>query len=153
MGAFSIHSGARGPAAGAEWRRVPKWGLEYPSPSFGYKGDQREGIGRNEEGRVGSGREERHPYRKEGRGSGWEFLHLLTGLCRPIPGQQSKSITLHGLHFSPPRDAGTPRNLQPMSQASETLRIWVAAAGVGGRMEPGEHCDSKPGSLRAHAMM
>ena len=28
----------------------------------------------------------------EGRGSGWEFLHLLTGLCRPIPGQQSKSI-------------------------------------------------------------
>lgn len=45
----------------------PEEGLEYPSPSFGYKGDQREGIGRNEEGKGGvGGREERHPYRKEG---------------------------------------------------------------------------------------
>lgn len=37
------------------------------------------------------GRQERYPNRKEGRGSGgWEFLHLLNGLCRPIPGQESK---------------------------------------------------------------
>ena len=33
------------------------------------------------------------------------------------------------------RDAGIPRNLQPTSRASETLRIQVAVAGVGGRME------------------
>ena len=87
---FGIHSGTRGPAAGGEWRGFPKWGLEYLSPSFGYKGDQREGVGRNKTGRVGGGfgREERHPHRKEGqRSGGWEFLHLLNDLCRPIAGQ------------------------------------------------------------------
>lgn len=153
MGAFSKHSGARGPAAGAEWRRVPKGGLEYPSPSFGYKGDQREGIGRNEEGRVGVGEGREAPI-QEGRTREWVGVPSLTD--RPLQTLPRSAKQEHHPLWSPlfsPRDAGTPRNLQPMSQASETLRIWVAAAGVGGRMEPGEHCDSKPVSLQGHARM
>ena len=51
------------------------------------------------------------------------------------------------------RDAGIPRNLQPMSRASETLKIQVAVAGVGGRMEPEGHFDSEPGSLQGHVRM
>lgn len=79
--------------------------LALPLATKEIKGKALEGTRR--EG-WGSGREERHPYRKEGRGSGWEFLHLLTGLCRPFPGQQSKSITPHGLHVFPPEMLALP---------------------------------------------
>ena len=59
---------------------VPKWGLEYLSPSFGYKGDQRDGVGRNKKGRVGGGglggRRGTHTGRKdEGIGGGNSFTY------------------------------------------------------------------------------
>lgn len=98
MGAFSIHSGARGPAAGAEWQRVPKWGLEYPSPSFGYKGDQREGIGRNEEGRVGVGEGREAPI-QEGRTREWVGVPSLTD--RPLQTHPRSAKQEHHPPWSP----------------------------------------------------
>ena len=92
MGAFSIHSGpgARLQELSGRGSQSGGWStLALPLATKEIKGEALEGTRREE---WGPEREERHSYRKEGRGSGWEFLHLLTGLCRPIPGQQSKSI-------------------------------------------------------------